>query len=271
MKKKILSLALAITCSSVFAGSIDKAVMLSEHGLIAEAKSELIDVIFEKTSKNNKSRAYYLLGNIAFEQNKIAPALKAWKELVLKYPKSKEATLVKDKINQLSEIIGEGARETVDNAIAASYLRIADFWSSDRSQRFTIDTSWMPKVEIAVKWYDKVIAEFPNTIASKVAYEDKMRTLLGWKERGKYGSSFGVKNDFKTYMPMVLKTFSKFEKEHLDVPSLQAFRYQIAQTYWSKKDWKNTRLWLNLIIEKSGDKDSFYKDTAQRRLQKLEY
>ena len=72
-------------------------------------------------------------------------------------------------------------------------------------------------------------------------------------------------------MPQVLETFGKLEKNYPKAPTLQAFRYQIAQAYWNKKDWVNTRLWLNMIIEKSGSIESFYTDTAQRRLQKIEY
>ncbi|WP_461536400.1 tetratricopeptide repeat protein [Spongorhabdus nitratireducens] len=271
MKKTILAITLSLTCTSAFSASLEKAELLSEHGLTKEAKIELIDVVFSKTSNANKSAAYYELGNIAFENNQVASALKTWTQLVSKFPSSKESELVKSKIELLSEIVGESAKENVDNAIAASYIKHADFWSSDRDSKFTIDSSWIPKVETANKWYDKVITEFPNTKAARIAYEEKIRTLLGWKERGKYGSSYGVEKDFNAYMPQVLETFSALEGNFPKASTLQAFRYQIAQAYWGRKDWKNTRLWLNTIIEKSGDKDSFYRDTAQRRLQKVEY
>jgi tetratricopeptide (TPR) repeat protein len=271
MKKKIIAITLSIVCSSTFSASLDKAELLSDHGLIKEAKIELIDVIFSKLSDKNKSAAYYELGNISFGNNQISPALKAWTALVKKYPNSKEAKLVKNKLEQLSQIVGESSKEKVDNAVAASYLRHANFWSSDRDSKFTIDASWIPKVETAVKWYDKTITEFPSSVASKIAREEKIRTLIGWKERGKYGSSYGTKENFKTYMPQVLSTFSELESNFPKAPTLQAFRYQIAQAYWGVKDWDNTRLWLNIVIEKAGESGGFYKDTAERRLQKVEY
>ena len=72
-------------------------------------------------------------------------------------------------------------------------------------------------------------------------------------------------------MSQLLETFAAFKTDHPTASTLQAFRYQIAQAYWSNKDWEKTREWLNLIIKESGDGDSFYKDLAERRLNKIEY
>lgn len=271
MNKTIIALSLSFIITNSNAASLEKAKVLSEHGLKDQAKIELIDIIFSKTSDGNKAKAYYELGRVAFESNQVTQALKTWTNLSQKYPQSEEAKLVRNKIEQLSEIVGESAKESVDNAIAASYLKHADFWSSDKNSRFTIDSSWIPKVETASKWYDKTISEFPNSKAARIALEEKIRTLLGWKESGKYGSKYGVEKDFATYIPLVLETFKQLEEQYPKASTLQAFRYQIAQAYWSEKDWGSTRLWLNTIIKKAGNTDSFYKDTAQRRLQKIEY
>lgn len=89
-------------------------------------------------------------------------------------------------------------------------------------------------------WYDKVIQEFPKTAASQLAYEDKMRTLIGWEDPGRYGASHGIKRNFAQYMPQLLETFFAFERDHPDASSLQAFRYQIAQAYWKNKNWNQT-------------------------------
>ncbi len=72
-------------------------------------------------------------------------------------------------------------------------------------------------------------------------------------------------------MPQLLETFSAFERDHPEASSLQASRYQIAQAYWNKKNWNQTRNWLNRIIEHSGEDYTFYRDLAERRLKKLEY
>ena len=95
--------------------------------------------------------------------------------------------------------------------------------------------------------------------------------MLGWEETGRYGSSYGIKGNFVKYMPRLLRAFEAFEKDHPDAPILQAFRYQIAQVYWNQKYWNFTREWLNKIIEKAEDNDSFYRDLAERRLMKVEY
>ncbi len=254
---------------AVSAASIEKAETFRQNGLITEAKKELIDIIFTKDDKS-KPEAYYILGNIAYGEKNLSSALDSWKKLVEKYPKSSQALLVKDRIKQLAEISGEITKVTIDNAIAQSYLSHADFWSEGKKNIFMIDTSWIPHVEAAVKWYDKVIQEYPNTIASKVAYEGKLKTIIGWKEVGRDGESFGLKSDFG-YMPLMLSTFAAFETEHPDAATLQSFRYQIAQAYWSARQWDKTKEWLNLLITKSGANDSYYKDLAIRRLTKIEY
>jgi hypothetical protein len=209
-KLSCLAIAVSFFSTASLAASIDKAAALQHHGLVDESKLELIEVLYGKSSKNDKAEAQYQLGNIAFKENNISVALSSWKDLIASYPKSKQAILVQDRIKQLSEIVGESSKETLDNAIASSYLRHADFWSKNKSNTFTIDSSWIPKIEASLKWYDKTIFEFPNSKASKLAYQDKMRTLLGWKDSGRYGSSYGIKESFDKYMPILLETFSSF-------------------------------------------------------------
>ncbi len=94
---------------------------------------------------------------------------------------------------------------------------------------------------------------------------------MGWKESGKYGSSYGIRGDYKKYRPILIQTFEEFESSFPESSFLQGFRYQIAQSYWKEKDWGNTRLWLNKIIEKSNGQISFYSETAKARLNKVEY
>ena len=266
----IFSIFMLMSCE-ISAASVEKATMYQQFGLLKEAKIELIDVIYSETDDQHKAEAFYLIGSIAFEENKITAAIDSWTTLVERYPNSKQSILVKDRLGDLSEIFGEISSESIQNAVASSYLRNGDFWSKDKAQIFRIDSSWIPNVESAIKWYDKIIEEFPGTKASLIAYQNKLRTILGWEDSGRYGSSYGIKKSFDDYMPLLLDTFSAFETEHPDASNLQAFRYQIAQAYWSNKKWNKTREWLNLIIEKSDEGDSFYKDLAQRRLLKVEF
>ncbi|MBI5665290.1 MAG: tetratricopeptide repeat protein [Nitrospirae bacterium] len=266
----VLLILLAVQGTAI-GGSIEKADMLRKHALLTEAKIELIDIIFSNATEAVKATAYYDLGTIAFEEKNISGALDTWTQLVGKYPKSQQATLVRDRIKELSEIVGEVSKASAENAIAQSYLSHADFWSERKSSIFRIDSSWIPNVEAAVKWYDKVIAEFPKSVASRLAYEGKMRTYLGWEVPGKYGGYYGIQGNFNKYMPELLDTLSAFESDHPEAPTLQAFRFQIAQAYWRQKDWDKTKEWLNLIIQKTGTTDSFYKDLAERRLQQVEY
>lgn len=267
----LVTITVFILCSLLFAASTEKAVLLNQYGLIDDAKAELIEVIFSSKNKEESAEAYYQLGNIAFYEDNISTTLSTWKTLVEKYPNSLQAKQVKDRIEQLSDIVGELTEENLDNTIATSYINNADFWSSGKSSKFSIDSSWIPHVEAAIMWYDKVINEFPKTAAAQKAYQNKLQTILGWSESGKYGSSYGIKESFPKYISQLLNTFASFEKDHPDASTLQAYRYQIAQVYWNNKDWVNTRKWLNTIIQKAGNGNSFYKDLAERRLVKIEY
>jgi len=253
-------------------GSIEKAQMFLRFDLKNEAKNELINVLFSNAKADDKADSLYLLGTIAFSENKIIQAIDTWKDLIAKYPNSNQAKNVKNHIDELSQVTIEHAETSVNNAIAQLYLSNGDFWSGGKDSTFKIDTSWIPKVDVAIKWYDKVIGEFPKSDSARMAFRDKMRTLLGWQVPGSRADrQYGIKESFSTYMPMLLETFAKFEATFPEDPLLQPFRYQIAQAYWDNKQWAETRKWLNIIIEKSGESDNFYKDLANWRLKKVEY
>jgi hypothetical protein len=250
---------------------LEKACLFREHGLLDDAKRELILVVTSHTDDPTKARALYLLGVIAFDQNHIRVALETWRQLTEKYPKSKEAVSVGERIKELAQIVGESQKEHIDNVVAESYLRHADFWSEHKDEIFIIDASWIDHVEAANKWYDRVIREFPKTLAARLAYEEKIRTLLGWKDPGQYGDWHGVRADHDKYIPRVIETFNQFEADFPDAATLPAFRFQIAQAYWRKDDQPNCRKWLNAIIEKAGVVDTFYVDLAKRRLVHMEH
>ena len=90
--------------------AVEKAAVLNQHGLTQEAKSELIDVIFSTSDDSSKAEAYYMLGSIAFDESRVSVALDSWRELVKKYPNSTQAQMVKDRIDELAEIVGESTK-----------------------------------------------------------------------------------------------------------------------------------------------------------------
>ena len=190
-----------------WAQSIERAQLYNDHALYAEAKRECIQIITSDRPDKEKASAYYLLGLIAFDQNRIGTALETWTDLTQKYPQSREASEVSDRIKQLAQFVGETQRESIDSAIARGYLGHGDFWSRGKDSIFSIDVSWLSKVEAAVKWYDKTIVEFPNTSAARIAYEEKMRTLLGWKEPGRHDRTHGVEENPEIFLPMLVQTF----------------------------------------------------------------
>lgn len=271
IKSTAIIIAFAFTTLNILAQNLERATLFKEHGLSSEAKTECILIITSSNPAAEKATAYYILGMIAFDEKRISTALEAWIKLTKQFPQSKEAKEVSARIKDLAQIVGENTRETLNNAVAQSYLSHGEFWSRGKSDVFTIDSSWIPNVESAIKWYDKMIQEFPKTAAAKVGYQQKMRTILGWTQSGRDGKKHGIEIGDGRYIPQLVATFRDYETAFPDSGTLQAFRYQIAQAYWERKEWDQTRNWLKSILERSEGSDSFYTDLASRRLEKVEY
>lgn len=279
---KTLSMVLLVICilscsqntpftATVSAQNISLAKDFYTHNLKERALEEFI-IIYNTSNANAdvKSEALFYMGQITFDEGRFSVALNDWQKLIKDFPTSQRAIEIKDRLIQLRDVFSKSVDENISSTVAQSYINNGDFWS-DNDKRFTIDASWLPKVELSIDWYDRVIKEFPGTYAAELAYQRKLFAIIGWEELGQYGSTYGIKNDFKKYIPVLLQTFESFEAAFPESSHLQGFRYQISQSYWGKKDWVNTRLWLNKIIEKGAGQPSFYSETAKARLTKIEY
>jgi len=252
------------------AQNIDIAKDYYVHNVKGRALESFIDVFHSSAPPAAKAEALYYMGQIAFEDNNYSTAFNDWTKLIKDYATSKQAGEIKDRLNQMREVMGKVSTASMSSTVAGSYLRNGDFWSKG-DKIFMIDGSWLPSVELANAWYDKIIAEFPGSEGAEIAYQRKLFTILGWKEPGQYGSAYGVERDFKKYLPLLLQAFNSFEVAFPKSPYLQGFRYQIAQVYWGHKDWQSTRDWLNKIVEAGGGQPSFYTETAKARLNNVEY
>jgi tetratricopeptide (TPR) repeat protein len=259
------------TTTTVNAQSISLAKDFYTHNLNERALETFI-IIYNTPNVNadDKSEALFFMGQITFDEGRFSVALADWQKLIKDFPTSKRAVEIKDRLIQLKDVFSKSVDENISSSVAQSYINNGDFWADD-NKIFHIDGSWLPKVELSIDWYDKVIKEFPGTYAAELAYSRKLFAINGWEESGQYGTKYGIMSDFKKYIPILLQTFDSFEAAFPESPFLQGFRYQIAQAYWGKKDWANTKSWLNKIIEKGEGKPSFYSETAKARLNKIEY
>jgi hypothetical protein len=264
-------LAFVLSTVSLYGQSVAVANDYYEHGLHDKAKDILLTTVHSSVAvPAEKAKAFYLLGQISFEEGHIKVAITDWEALIKGYPQSSEAKEVGDRIKELSEIATKESDSNIDSVVARSYISNGDFWSGSE-EKFTIDSSWMDTVALATSWYDRVIQEFPGSNAAESSYEKELFVLIGYEEAGSDGRAYGLRRDFKLYIPKVLSTFASMESAFPDDSSLQAFRYQISQAYWRQKDWTNTRLWLQKIIDKGNGVPTFYTEAAKARLQKVEY
>ncbi len=244
---------------------------LYRHGLIPQAVEAFIKIYYAKDSLTEpKADSLYFLGQILFQQGKYSAALEDWNRLVSEFPSSQRAGEIKGRLEQLSGVFAKSSDSTVSSSIATSFIRNGDFFMGT-DLTFHLDTSWLPMDQLATQWYDRVLSEFQGTDAAALAFERKLFALIGWTTQGQYPERYGAKKNFAAYMPRILETFSQFESAFPQSPKLQAFRYQIAQLYWDKKDWDNTTKWLNKIIEVDKGKETFYSGLAKARLAKVKY
>ena len=271
MRRLAALFALICVCRVGFAGDVEKAATLYSHGLVDDATREFIDVLYdEKPTEADQAESLYWLGQIAFDGSRFSVAFDDWGRLVAEFPESTQAQGISGRMAELRDVLAAGSTASVASAIARSHLRNAEFWS-EAPTTVTIDSSGMPKVEMALYWYDRVIAEFPDTNAAELAYRGKLLALLGWEQAGQYGSSYGVEDNFTNYMPQVIATLNLFESAFPDSAYMQGLRYQIAQSYWAEESWEKTREWFRKVIDAGGDSSTFYTETAKQRLLKIEY
>ena len=241
------------------------------HNFNDIAKEKFLDVYHDPEAPvKEKAEALYIVGQIIFEEGDYTLALEDWELLIEKFPNSEPAREVISRLTQIKDIVTYDSGGNEINILARAYLQNGDFWS-DADREFIIDSSWMPDLDIAISWYDKIINEFGGTTSAEVAYRRKLFTLTGSANPETNSSVFGLKEDFKKYIPVVLETFTIFEREFPKSPFLQGFRYQIAQAYWTQSDWDNTRFWLRKIILAGDGKETFYTETARARLKKMIY
>lgn len=265
----------AFFAGGLSASTIDTAERFLEHNLSDRAKEIFIEIATGADSpQNEKATAIFHLGSIAFNEGNIDTAIREWRLLQENYPEQATEFDIEGKLKRISDIYGDSAEQDLQNAIAQSYIKNGDFYTDEKSETTTIDTSWIPVIDASVAWYDRVIEEFPGTSEAKRAYLKKFAAYVGWPGRGQYDKDFGLyanKLQVTLTLAKLEEILSEFEAVFPDDPNLQRMRYTIAQGYWRKKDWAKTREWLTLIIESDDGVNGFWKDVAEWRLKKVEY
>jgi TolA-binding protein len=263
-------LAVATTSCPALAQNLDRADLFRSHGMVSEAKKEYIEIVTsDDFYDEDKAAALSALGEIAFSENKVALAVSTWSELIEKYPESPQAEQIKTRLSQLADVVKSVEDQSVDNVVAQAYISHGDWWSENKEDITTIDTSWIPSDQVAIQWFDKVITEFPKTEAARVAYVKKFQVVLGWTDPGEYGETYGVKKSGN--VADLVAVFDDFTSQFPNDETLQRLRYTIAQAYWAARKFPETKEWLNKIIEADGGAGGFYRDLAEWRLKKVEY
>lgn len=270
LKITICAFFFALPAHTVFADRTEIPKKYFDYGLIEDAKREFIAITIDRRADDEeKAISLSALGDIAFRERNITLALETWQELLETYPDSEQATMVTERIAQIGDIVDATTGDTLDNVVARSYIAHGDWWSREKEEKTTIDSSWIPKDEVAIGWYDRTIAEFPGTSAATLAMKKKFYTVHGWEDPGQYGEKYGVVRTGR--VSDLVSVYDQLVIASPDDIDLQRFRYMIAQSYWQNRDFDKTREWLQKIIEADDGKNGFYKDLAEWRMKKVEY
>ena len=176
--------------------ALDMANDYYRHNFNETAKEKFLSIYHSADSSDDeKAEALYIIGQIVYEEGNYSLALEDWELLIAKFPESKYAKQVATLYSQISDIVTFDSDKSKISLIARAYLQNGDFWSN-ADREFIIDSSWMPGVEIALKWYNKVLKEFPNTPSAEVAYRRKLFALLGSSNPDDNQRLFGLKDRY---------------------------------------------------------------------------
>lgn len=262
-------LSLAATSYAAPVHSIERAELLFEHGLLDDARREAIELVVLDSGPEISAKALQLLGSIELSEGRTSVAIRRWRELKKKYPDSAEAKEVDAHLEFLAATVESLASQADASSIAAIYLMRGDFWAqaAGRSNSFFVDPAAFSPVEAAVGWYDRVIARFPGTVASELAYVRKFHTERGWTGRG--GEKFGAERNPPLWISRLVETYEAFAKAHPESHWLQVCRFEIAQTYLLFKSKGNGKRWLEMVIANDQAGDGFIADMARLRLEHL--
>ena len=258
MKRVALTIGL-LAAAVLQAQDVDWARDLYIHGLKDRAMESFIAILHTPSSAAQKAEALYYIGQISFEQGSFATAMNDWEQLVAEYPKSSRALELKDRFTQLREVYSKLADPPIDSVVARSYLKNGDFWASTE-RKFSLETKYLPALDLGVAWYDRVVKEFPDSEAADVAMQRKVFLWLAYADE-----------DWPRNLQGLLDAFSAYETAFPKDENMQAFRYQISQVYWRHGDWQTVAVWLNKIIDASAGNNTFYSDMAKARLENMHY
>lgn len=240
---------------------LNYAIDLMDHGLDEKATEAFISLFYQAKDQKIKAECLLNMGKISLKKGNVGIAVKDWSRLVNKYPNSSQSLEVKDQLTNIIQSSQDDSLNDIRSAVAINYLNNASFFSGS-SEKWTLDTSYLPAENYAAYWCDRVIKEFPNTKAHEMALKKKFFAYFGWADRY---SSFGLKYS-TTYMPKLEQIITETETKFPSSGFLAAMCYQLGQYYWGKNDEENALKWWRKTQSVSSEGDYYFQLVSLRLL-----
>lgn len=172
-----LFVGLTLSCVTLpaLAASFDKALTLMQHGLLVDAKRELIDVVYsDSVAPIDRAGAYYTLGKLAYDENREELALDSWGQVVERFPDTTYAMLAEDSINQIIKRRARAIKQqeiTLDPPFNVSFGNSgATYWAKIG----VVLKPYQPQLAQAVEHHSKEIRDQLKEHFGDQRYEDYM-------------------------------------------------------------------------------------------------
>lgn len=215
----------------------------ADEGVSNEAKIEFIKVLHDPTKRSSYDVAEYYLGYLDFKAQNYELASKHWKTLLTRYPNSPYSQKAKEQTQFAYELLAKQqtlASQDLDNVAlfeAANFL-------IDRPLSVQIDTSYLPKEDMAIEWLEKVANKYPKTPAAARAIFREALLYYGWGKEGigAYSKSEGYGFSYELfyskrpsrasdYLGKIKQIFDRLQRDYPDSRYAVPVAFLIGQAY----------------------------------------
>jgi len=217
-----VSLAYAQDDTLKSADLISKCLDLSSADLKTEAKTELINAIYDRNYKNDVSSLRYVLGQICFDNKEFNCAKEQWNIILADYPNSSEASLVKTIFGMLGWLYVDYYK---DFEFMREYELSSYFWRPvDPDYRINPEELLDPV--LAVSYLEYLLGKYEDHNKKAVILYDMFKLLMGYNN-----DVFGYHADCNCHPQ---EPCAKYYKNVIGYDPLDNCAGQLKQFFFSK-------------------------------------
>jgi outer membrane protein assembly factor BamD (BamD/ComL family) len=255
---------------------------LAEEGVTNEAKIEFVRVLHDSSKKAAYAEAHYYLGQISFREKKYDRAVFHWNILVKQYPDSSYVKKAREQIRIAYALLSRETELFGESLEIGNLFQNAEFLVG-QPMRVSIDTSFLPKGDLAIECLEEVVKRFPDSPDAPRALFREALIYYGWGKNGigQYSSPEGYGFTFhqyykpdarqvQFYIGKIIAALEQLEKQYPDSFYKVPVAFLAGQAYWAaaggKTDLDARTYWGKVLNWTQNDTASTYRQIAEKRL-----